>query len=91
MLPGKGGNMKFYFTYGLTELQPFQGGWTEVEAPDINAAIKLFRFFHPDRTEGVVNCASIYTEEQFRNSCMAGGKGCFGKFCRERISREVFG
>ena len=29
--------MKYYFTYG-TDGQPFVGGWTEVEAPNVNLA-----------------------------------------------------
>jgi len=60
----------FYFTYGL-EGQPFKGGWTIVEAPDRESAVKVFRIFHPDRYEGIVNCADIYTEEQFQRTSMA--------------------
>ena len=56
---------KFYFTYG-TDGQPFFGGWTEVEAPDAHAACAAFRAYHPDKTEGLVNCSSIYDEEKFK-------------------------
>lgn len=45
---------RFYFTYG-TDGQPFFGGWTEVDAPDIHAACAAFRVYHPDKTEGIVN------------------------------------
>ena len=76
---------KFYFTYG-TEGQPFYGGWTEIEALDGHTACAAFRAFHPDKTEGILNCSSVYTEEQFKNSIMAGEKGNFGCFCHERIT-----
>lgn len=81
---------KFYFTYG-TDGQPFVGGWTEVEAPDGHAACAAFRAFHPDKIDGVLNCSSVYSEKDFKSSCMAGPDGNFGRFCHEKItiSREL--
>lgn len=83
---------KFYFTYG-TEGQPFVGGWTEIEAPDKRAACAAFRVYHPDKTERVLNCSWVYSEEDFKNSCMAGPNGNFGYFCHEKITitRAVIG
>lgn len=75
---------KFYFTYG-TEVQPFRGGWTEVEAPSRNIAIGAFELFHPSTEEGLLRCCSVYTEEQFKRTCMSGPDGNFGKFCHEHI------
>ncbi len=79
---------KFYFTYG-TEGQPYFGGWTEVIAPDRDAACALFRAVHPDRHEGYLNCSSVYSEMQFKNSRMSGERGNFGFFCHEVIKVEV--
>ncbi len=76
---------KFYFTYG-TSGQPFVGGWTEVEAPDITAACHAFRIFHPDKTEGILNCSSFYSEEQFKHTQMAGPEGNFHRGCHETIT-----
>lgn len=56
--------MKFYFTYG-TDGQPFVGGWTEVEAPTARAAAFAFRTFHPDKTEGLLNCSDMYPQAVF--------------------------
>lgn len=53
--------MKYYFTYG-TDGQPFVGGWTEVEAPNVNLACAAFRLAHPDKEPGILNCSSAYTE-----------------------------
>lgn len=78
---------KFYFTYG-TEGQPYYGGWTEISAPDIDIACALFRAVHPDRTEGYLNCSSIYPEKQFLKSVMAE-KGNFGYFCHETITVTI--
>ena len=76
---------KFYFTYG-SEGQPFYGGWTEVEAPDEHAACAAFRAFHPDKTEGLLNCCSVYEEERFKRSTMYGPGGNFGCRCHEIIT-----
>lgn len=77
--------MKVYFTYGTSENQPFIGGWTEVEAPDIKTACALFRAYHPDKTEGILNCADYYTEEQFKDTTMHE-EGNYGYRCREKIT-----
>ena len=50
---------KFYFTYG-SEGQPFCGGWTEVEAPNLHAACAAFQAYHPDKTEGLLNLSLIH-------------------------------
>lgn len=60
---------KFYFTYG-TSGQPFYGGWTEINAPDIDTACRVFIAFHPCKVSNVMNCCSVYTEEQFKKTCM---------------------
>lgn len=74
---------KFYFTYG-TDGQPFRGGWTEVEATDGHAACTAFRAYHPDKIEGLLNCSSVYTEEQFKTTEMFV-TGNFGFRCHETI------
>lgn len=74
---------KFYFTYG-TEGQPFVGGWTEVDAPDDRAACAAFRAYHPDKTDGLLNCSSMYDEAHFKLTEMCRS-GNFGFRCHERI------
>lgn len=74
----------FYFTYGTDPAYPFEGGWTTVIAPDRLAATALFRIYHPDRTKGIVNCADIYDEENFKSTDMFV-KGNFGSNCHETI------
>lgn len=76
---------QFYFTYG-TDGQPFVGGWTEIEAPNEESARAVFRAFHPDRHQGLLNCCDVYTEERFKKTGMAGPEGNFGRRCRERIT-----
>lgn len=64
---------RFFFTYG-TEGQPFFGGWTEAEAPDIKAACTAFRVYHPDKTKGLLNCSGIYTEAEFVKADIPGSQ-----------------
>lgn len=81
---------RFYFTYG-TDGQPYHGGWTEITAPNRNAACAAFRAFHPDVIPGLLNCSAVYTEDAFTKSCMSGPDGNFGYHCHETITiqREI--
>ena len=74
----------YFFTYGTSSAYPFRGGWTKVSAPDRNTAIQLFRIFHPDRTEGIINCADVYDYETFKNKTMYL-EGNFGARCHDHI------
>lgn len=78
---------KFYFTYGsCSSTQPFDGGWTEVEADDARQAINLFKAVHP-LVNGLIPCCSVaLTEEEMRKGSDMLKHGNFGKFCQERIS-----
>lgn len=80
----------FYFTYGTDKNFPFQGGWTEVHAADRNQAVALFRREHPDRSPGLVNCSSIYTEKQFQEKVLPLYKDGddFWSVCHECITPE---
>lgn len=42
--------------------------------------------YHPDKIEGIVNCSTIYTEEEFKKTRMAGPDGNFRRFCHEIIT-----
>ena len=75
----------FYFTYG-TSGQPFVGGWTVIDAPDERMACAIFRAYHPDKIDGLLNCSDVYTEKRFKESCMNGPEGNFGHWCHERIT-----
>lgn len=80
---------KFYFAYGNDGRQSFFGGWTEVIAPDVLVACELFKVYHPDGKDSrFYNCAreGVYTEEEFKQTKMAGPNGNFGVFCHEWIT-----
>lgn len=82
---------KFYFTYGTDPDYPFQGGWTEIEAPDPRISEDIFEMFHPSRKIATLNCAFAYTEEKFKETKMYKSKDNFGGRCHERIilTREL--
>lgn len=66
--------LNFYFTYGTSEDYPYRGGWTTVTAPDYQKAIEVFRFYHPDIREGVLNCADYYCETEADFQELFGGE-----------------
>lgn len=74
---------KYYFTYG-TSGQPFVGGWTVVYADSLKQAIGLFRLVHPDKTEGILNCADYYSEKDFIKTQMYE-RGNFGASTHETL------
>lgn len=82
----------FYFTYGC-EGHPFSGGWTEIEAEDMETACGAFRAYHPDKVPHLLNCCSVYAEEDFKETCMYKKGVNLGKPCQERIciTREILG
>ena len=63
---------KYYFTFGSWEQFPYQNGYLIVQADSRNDAIAKYRAKHPDINEGIVNCAFIYSEEQFSFDCYKG-------------------
>ena len=79
--------MKLYFTFG-TGGQPYVGGWVEVEAETIEQAVKLYRAVYPDKHEGIINCSSIYNEEEFKSTEMYKNGENFGSGCHESISLQ---
>lgn len=77
--------MKEFYTYGPDESYPYQGGWTEVEAPDARTANRAFYTFHPGAEENL-DCACIYSEESFREVLKERrGMGS----CREKITVNI--
>lgn len=75
---------RWFFTFGSDPLYPFQGGWVEIEAPTLTQAIKVFQAYWPDRTPGLVNCAFMYSEEDFSETDMYKGKFP-NEYCHVRI------
>ena len=66
----------FFFTFGSSEHFPYKYGHVIVNANDEETAIKTFRKFYPDKNEGIVNCAFIYSDKEWialkdRNLTMA--------------------
>lgn len=61
------GTPKWYYTFGSDEQFPFQHGWIVIEAGSQKEADTIFREHFPDRPghEGILNCAFVYTEEQW--------------------------
>ena len=77
-------NMNFYFTYGSDPQYPFNGGYTIVVADSKKRAAAVFRLYHPDVHEGILNCAFVYDQESMeRTGMLEDGNG--GAYCHEYI------
>lgn len=53
--------------------------------PNYGAACAAFRAYHPDKTEGLLNCSSVYDEEHFKQTEMYRS-GNFDRRCHEVIT-----
>ena len=76
--------MRFYFTFGSSETQPFYGGWVEVVADGREAAIEKFQARFPNHGD-YVNCAFIYSEDEWKHTGMAADGNNLGHGCHEVI------
>lgn len=57
--------------------------------PDFHAACAAFRVYHPDKTEGLLNCCTVYTEKNFEKTSMyQRPDGNFGYRCHETITLQ---
>jgi len=74
----------FYFTYGSSG-QPFIGGLTGVQAPHYGAARRAALRAPPPKTQGAVNCSSVYDEGNFKQTEMYRS-GNFDRRCHEVIT-----
>ncbi len=64
----------FYFVFGTDSQYPFYKGWIEIYAESLEQACKVFRVYFPDYYTGIVNCAWIYSQEQWEKKVK---EGCF--------------
>lgn len=82
---------RFYFTFGSDAAFPFPGGWVEVLAGDMDEARDTFRSHFPSRDgRPFLNCAFVYTEEQFKATVMyetgtSMGHGCWAEIDGEEV------
>lgn len=61
-------NKKFYFTFGSNPQFPYQNGHLVVYAENVDIAIKKYRHKYPDIHKNTVNCAFIYSEEEWNKT-----------------------
>ena len=58
----------YYFTFGSADHFPFgRDSFVKVEAADPLDAQEAFRKRFPDHTPGVLNCAFVYTQDEFES------------------------
>lgn len=74
---------KYFYTFGTSLQFPYQRGWVEIHAESSEEANKKFRSRFPDVNPGTLNCAFVYTEEQWNK--MEPEKNWHGWKCHEII------
>lgn len=77
-------NEIFFFTFGSKEVYPYEGGWVEVYAKDKKETSEKFSCKYPDRKNGLLNCACVYSKEEFFKNGMGTG-GNRGYYCHDII------
>ena len=75
----------YYFTFGSSPNYPFQNGWVMIQAPSRTAAIQIYNAYYPPKTRGLVNCAFIYEEEEFKRVKNLIGRDIAGAGCHRII------
>ena len=76
--------MKVYYTFGTNPQFPYQRGWVEIVAGDIDEAHEKFRARFPNTSPDTLNCSFFYPEDRFVETQMHID-GNFGVFCHEVI------
>ena len=64
----------FYFAFGSDRGFPYQYGYLIVQAANMPDAVRKFRKDYPDRYENCLNCAFVYTQEQWNKLSSDMGK-----------------
>lgn len=80
---------RYYFTFGESECYPFKGGWIEICAPNITTAQAVFKALYPCTPDrDCLNCADIYTAEQFAKTKIRE-EGNLGARCHREIIIKI--
>lgn len=55
----------FYFSFGSDEAYPYPNRYLVVQAPLYHDAVCAFLQKYPGRTENTLNCAFVYTQDEW--------------------------
>lgn len=75
------------FTFGSSDQFPFKMGYVSITAPSEKEAIAAFQRNWPDVNEGIVNCASIYSEPEAVARIKEHGNGQAG--CHKNLDITI--
>lgn len=76
---------RYYFTFGSVG-HDYYGGWSEVIAESRHDATVLFCKYHQKNGGGLLRCAMVYDEEEFRKTGMYQLGRNFEHGCHEIIT-----
>lgn len=76
---------KWYAVYTGEGAQAYSDGFTEIEAPTYDIAVRAFRAFHQDGENKTLPCGEILRAADFRLFSHSEKMNTWGDTCRERI------
>ncbi len=75
---------RFFYTYGSDREYPYGAGeYVEVHAKDAQTANKIYSDQYPNRPGNILNCAFVYTEDQWI------GEGIRDKYYKDKLPAVV--
>lgn len=77
---------KWYAVYTGEGGQAYSDGFTEIEAPGYNLAVRAFRAFHQDGESKTLQCGEILREADFKLFSHSEKLNTWGEKLRERIA-----
>lgn len=77
---------KWYAVYTGEGNQAYSDGFTEIEAPAYDLAVRAFRAFHQDEESKTLPVGDFLCEEDFKLFSRMEKMNTWGDTCRERIS-----
>ncbi len=81
---------KYYFTFGSDEDFPYYGGWVIIEAANETMARELFAIIYPNKHHTTLNCAWVYSEEDFEQTDMFKKNNNLGSACHAHFKLMAF-
>ena len=74
---------KFYFTFGINPIYPYQNGYIIIEAESLSQSIEYFKILFPNPEKPyLLRCAFYYTEQQWEKASANHSMKFYGTYLK---------